>query len=171
MWEYGFPIQQRKNHSYAVSYYSPQGTDATIYPPNVDMKFLNDTPGALLIQAFTDAKDRAFFVYYGTRDDRKTDVLGPYITDRVSAPLTERVLYTTDIPAGTKRKAGERHDGMKAMWYRSIARDGTGSVLQSFFSAYEARPLTVQIGATAEDIARLTPSALSEEPSWLPSKP
>lgn len=170
-WEYGLPIVQRKNHSYSVSYYSPQGTDATVYPPNVDMKFLNDTPGSLLIQAFTDDKDRAFFVYYGTRDGRRTEVFGPYITDRRGAPKEERILYTTDIPPGEKRKAGERHDGMKAMWYRSVQKAGTGAALQRFFSAYEARPLTWQIGVTAEDKARLTPGAESVTPSWLPSKP
>ncbi len=170
-WEYGMPIVQRKNHSYAVSYYSPQGTDATIYPPNVDMKFLNDTPGALLLQTLTDKHDRAFYIYYGTRDDRKTEIFGPYVTDRVKAPEHEFISYTTEIPVGEKRKAGEKHDGMKAMWYRTITTPGSGSVLQYFYSFYQARPLTFQIGVTAEDMANRIPGALSESPSWLPSKP
>jgi vancomycin resistance protein YoaR len=123
-WEYGMPIIQRKNHSYAVSYYSPQGTDATIYPPNVDMKFLNDTPGALLIQTALDEQDRAFFIYYGTKDTRTSEVFGPHIFDRVTAPKEERLSYTTEIPVGEKRKAGERHDGMKAVWYRSVQMPG-----------------------------------------------
>ncbi len=169
-WEYGMPIVQRKNHSYAVSYYSPQGTDATIYPPNVDMKFLNDTPGALLIQSFTDDQDRAFFIYYGTHDDRSIEVFGPYITDRRAAPSTEKTVYTTEIPPGEKQKAGERHDGMKAVWYRTTQVAGSGSRTERFFSDYEARPLTWQIGVTPEDMARLTGKDLSETPSWLPSK-
>lgn len=169
-WEYGMPIVQRKNHSYAVSYYSPQGTDATIYPPNVDMKFRNDTPGSLLIQSFTDDHDRAFFIYYGTRDARVPEVFGPYVTDRVKAPKAEKLIYTTDIPVGEKRKAGELHDGMNAMWYRSI-KNGTGTTLESFFSSYEARPATFQIGVTQADMARHTAEDLSDEPSWLPSKP
>jgi hypothetical protein len=168
-WEYGLPIVQRKNHSYAVSYYSPQGTDATIYPPNVDMKFLNDTPGALLIQSFTDEKDRAFFVYYGTRDDRKTEVFGPYITDRVAAPREEKISYTTEIPPGEKRKAGERHDGMNVLWYRSVQKAGTGALTERFFSHYQARPLYWQLGVTADEMARLTGAARNETPSWLPS--
>lgn len=169
-WEYGLPIVQRKNHSYAVSYYSPQGTDATIYPPNVDMKFLNNTPGALLIQSFTDAQDRAFFIYYGTRDERKTEVFGPFITDRKPAPTVEKTVYTTEIPPGERQKAGERHDGMKAVWYREITTAGSGTVMERFFSDYEARPLTWQVGVTAEDKARLTGKDLSVTPSWLPSK-
>lgn len=170
-WEYGLPITQRKNHSYSVSYYSPQGTDATIYPPNVDVKFRNDTPGALLIQTASDEKDRAFFIYYGTKDDRQSEVFGPYIFDRVAAPREEKISYTTEIPVGEKRKAGERHDGLKAIWYRSVQRPGTGAILERFYSAYEARPLYWQIGVTADEMLNRTPGDLSETPSWLPSKP
>ncbi len=169
-WEFGLPILQRRNHSYAVSYYSPQGTDATIYPPSTDMKFLNDTPGALLIQTFSDTNDHAYFIYYGTRDGRKTEVFGPFISDRVSAPKEEKISYTTEIPVGERRKASERHDGMKAIWYRRVQREGTGSLLERYFSAYETRALYYQIGVTPEDMARLTAGAASGAPSWLPSK-
>lgn len=169
-WEYGLPIVRRKNHSYAVSYYSPQGTDATVYPPNVDMKFFNDTPGALLIQTFTDDRDRAFFLYYGTRDARQTEVFGPYITDRTEASHEEKIVYTTEIPPEEKRKAGERHDGMKALWYRRIVPVSTGSTLERVSSTYEARPLTWQIGVAADDTRLPTSRAKSDAPNWLPSK-
>jgi vancomycin resistance protein YoaR len=170
-WEYGMPILQRKNHSYAVSYYSPQGTDATIFPPNTDLKFKNDTPGALLIQSFIDSTDQAYFIYYGTADRRRTEIFGPYITGRIRAPTEEKISYTTEIPVGEKRKAGERHDGMKAVWYRTIQYEGSGSVTQRVFSAYETRPLIYQVGVTPEDKAKLTSGDLSSTPSWLPSKP
>lgn len=171
-WEYGLPIVQRKNHSYAVSYYSPQGTDATIYPPNVDIKFKNDTPGALLIQSFTDEFDRAFFIYYGTKDDRTAEIFGPYITDRVSAPREEKISYTTELPPGERRKAGERHDGMKVVWYRSVRGTGTGSdILERYFSHYQARPLYWQVGVTPDEMRTRTEGDLSEMPSWLPTSP
>ena len=38
----GFKITKRTNHSYAVHYYDPVGLDATVYPPSVDFKFIND---------------------------------------------------------------------------------------------------------------------------------
>lgn len=170
-WEYGMPIIQRKNHSYAVSYYSPQGTDATIYPPNVDMKFKNDTKGALLIQSFIDNSDHAYFIYYGTKDARKSEVFGPFISDRVSAPKIEKISYTTEIPPGEKRKASERHDGMKAVWYRTVQREGETPITERYFSAYQTRPLYWQIGVTPEEMARLTKGATNEEPSWLPTNP
>jgi vancomycin resistance protein YoaR len=168
------PIVQRKNHSYAVTYYSPQGTDATIYPPSVDMKFLNDTPGALLMQSFTDDEDRAFFIYYGTKDSRKSEVFGPFISDRVSAPKDERVEYSTDrnkVQVGEKKKVGDRHDGMKVMWYRSLQPEqATGATLESFFSLYETRQLYYLIGVESGDNRLATGGDLSDEPSWLPSR-
>ena len=170
-WEYGLPIVQRKNHSYAVSYYSPQGTDATIYPPHVDMKFLNDTQGALLIQSFIDDNDRAFFIYYGTKDARTSEIFGPFISDRVSAPKTEKISYTTEIPPGVKRKASERHDGMKAVWYRTVQKNDEAPTIERYFSAYQTRPLYWQIGVTPEVMATLTGGASNEAPSWLPTNP
>lgn len=168
-WEYGLPIVQRKNHSYVVTYYSPQGTDATIYPPSVDMKFRNDTPGALLIQSFTDEDDHAYFIYYGTKDQRSTEVFGPYIFGRSAAPAATKTIYTTDIPPGQTRKAGERHDGMKVLWYRSVAKEQNEPKIESFYSAYEARPLTYQVGVTAAEMERLRGGATVEEekPSWI----
>ena len=148
VWEYGFLILQRKNHSYAVHYYSPQGTDATIYPPNVDVRFLNDSPGSLIIQTYADADDHAYFIYYGTRDDRQAEVIGPYTWGSV-APPPDKVEYTTEIPAGTTRKLGERVPGIKALWYRIIARASGVVQEDSVYSTYEARPRFDQIGVDA----------------------
>lgn len=146
VWEYGFPILARRNHSYAVHYYSPQGTDATIYPGSADMQFRNDTPHSLLIQTFMEGLN-AYFIYYGTRDARVSEVMGPYTWDRV-APPEDKIEYTTEIPAGTTRKVGERVPGMKALWVRSVMRDQK-ETLESVTSVYEARPRFDQIGIDA----------------------
>lgn len=160
VWEYGFPIVNRRNHSFAVSYYAPNGTDATIYPPHTDMKFLNDSPGALLMQTYQEG-DRAYFVYYGTRDDRIAQVIGPYTWD-FKAPPPDRTDYTTEIPVGTSRKAGERHPGLKAQWFRVLQPAGsTEEKIESVFSAYEARPFITQIG-----VASIAEKPLAV-PDWL----
>lgn len=143
VWEYGFPIPERRNHSYSVRYYSPSGTDATIYPPSTDMKFTNDSPGALLIQTHTDG-GRAYFIYYGTRDDRETLLAGPYVWGSEPAP-PPRTEYTTDLAPGEKKKVGEAVPGSKAAWFRVITT-GNGETEEAFYSNYEARPLFYQIG-------------------------
>lgn len=157
VWEYGFPITQRKNHSYMVHYYSPQGTDATIYPPNVDMKFLNDSPGALLIQtAMVEEENHAYFIYYGTKDARTTEIFGPYTWSQTAAPTEKRIEYTTDIPPGTQKKLGERVPGMSVSWFRSVVMpSATGSIITETYSVYQARPLFYQVGVTAEELPAL----------------
>lgn len=161
VWEYGFPILSRRNHSFAVHYYSPQGTDATIYPPNTDITFLNDSPGALLIQTYSEG-NHAYFIYYGTRDARTSEVIGPY-TWGSTAPPPDRIEYTTEIPAGTTRKVGERVPGMKAMWWRLTNRAGQEQE-ESVYSAYEARPRFDQIGVEPTSTL-LVPQASSVTPS------
>jgi len=148
VWEYGFPIVKRINHSYQVSHYFPQGTDATVYPPNVDMQFLNDSPGALLMQTYKEG-DLAYFIYFGTDDGRRTNVLGPFLWGS-SAPPPDRTEYTaTDLKPGERKKMGERVPGVKALWYRYVQRTGTGETVESVFSNYEARPLYYLVGVEA----------------------
>jgi len=149
VWEYGFPILERQNHSYIVNHYAPVGTDATVYLPAPDMKFVNDSPGALLIQTHT-VGDDAYFIYYGTRDDRTAKVVGPYIWDRTSPP-PDRTEETTDLEPGQTKKLQERVSGMKVMWYRLTQKNGEEKI-EEVFSHYQAKPLFIQVG-----VAALTP--------------
>jgi vancomycin resistance protein YoaR len=97
----GVPITARRNHAYAVQYYAPQGTDATIYPGSADLKFVNDTPGALLIWPYFPDDNTLVFDFYGTKDDRQVVLDKPVQYDRKS-------------------------DGsMKATWTRHVTKDGT----------------------------------------------
>ena len=150
-WEYGFPIESRRNHSFAVGYYSPQGTDATIYPPWTDMQFANNSPGALLTQTHI-AGDRAYVIYYGTRDARIAEVMGPYVWDRRDPP-EHRVEETTEIPAGETRILGRAVSGMKSAWFRSVQMNADEEeVIDRTFSQYEARPLFTQIGVATSPL-------------------
>ena len=56
----GVPITERRNHSYRVRYYEPAGTDATIYDPKPDFRFVNDTGHAMLIQTHIDGDNVTF---------------------------------------------------------------------------------------------------------------
>ncbi|EKE25568.1 MAG: VanW family protein [uncultured bacterium] len=77
----GLKITARRNHAYPVSYYAPQGMDATIYVPNPDLKFLNNTPGYILIQTKI-VGTKLTFSFYGTNDGRETKVDGPRVIER-----------------------------------------------------------------------------------------
>ncbi|MBI5530782.1 MAG: VanW family protein [Candidatus Doudnabacteria bacterium] len=112
----GLPITQRRNHAYAVQYYAPQGTDATIYPGVVDLKFVNNTPGSILVWPYFKDKDTLIFDFYGTKDDRQVTLEKPIQYDRK--------------PDGS----------LKASWTRIITKDGETSS-STFKSIYQSPAL------------------------------
>ena len=77
----GLEITERKNHAYAVQYYAPQGTDATIYPPHPDLSFKNNTPAYILIQTRIKG-NKLYFDFYGSDDGREVKTKGPVIYDK-----------------------------------------------------------------------------------------
>jgi vancomycin resistance protein YoaR len=106
----GLPITARRNHSFAVQYYAPQGTDATIYPGSADLKFINNLTSSLLIHTRIDGK-KLYFEYYGTKDARTVSFDGPTQYDKK--------------PDGS----------MKATWTRHVALNGQ-TADQTFNSNY-----------------------------------
>jgi vancomycin resistance protein YoaR len=112
----GLPIVERRNHAYPVVYYSPQGTDATIYPGSVDLKFINDTPGTILIWPYEKDKDNLVFDFYGTKDARRVALDNPVVYDRQ--------------PDGS----------MKATWTRRVTNNGQ-TVTKTFKSVYQSPSL------------------------------
>lgn len=133
----GLPITQRKNHAYAVQYYSPQGTDATIYPGSVDLKFINNTPGAVLIWPYIKDKNTLIFDFYGSKDGRQVILEKPIQWDR-------------------------KEDGsMKASWTRIVTKDGKTST-STFNSIYLSPALFHKtesfVSSTGAPASNLTPN-------------
>ena len=112
----GLPITERRPHAYAVKYYNPQGTDATIYPPHPDLRFINDTPNYILIQTKIEGNILTFD-FYGTDDGREVKIIGPYSYDK------------------------KRSGAMKAVVRQEIYRDGKLDKKESFYSSYNSPAL------------------------------
>jgi vancomycin resistance protein YoaR len=87
----GLKITARTNHAYPVQYYNPQGLDATVYIPNPDLRFVNDTPGYILIQTHIEGTQLTFD-FYGTSDGRETKIVGPFITSRGAAGAMKAIV-------------------------------------------------------------------------------
>ena len=79
----GLRTTERQNHAYPVQYYSPQGTDATVYIPHPDLRFMNDTPGPILIQT-TIVGNKLTFEFFGKSDGRRVELEGPRTWDKKS---------------------------------------------------------------------------------------
>ena len=91
----GLEITQRYPHAFPVKYYNPQGFDATVYPPFPDLKFINNTPAYILVQTKIQGNN-LIFEFYGTNDNRKVIIDGPYQYDikedgSMKAKLTQKV--------------------------------------------------------------------------------
>ena len=105
----GLPITQRRPHTYRVSYYEPAGTDATIYNPWPDMRFINDTGHHILIQSRIEG-DNLYFDFWGTNDGRVVEMTEPTIYNIIS-PGPTKYIETLDLEPGKKRCTESAHSG------------------------------------------------------------
>ena len=162
----GYPVTARRNHSYAVSYYKPLGLDATVYPPEGDMKFVNDTPNHILLQSFT-VDNKAYYNFYGTKTDRTVHMIGPYYGGWFSPPA-KRVEYSPNLKPGETQMVGHAVPGVDVTWYRYVTYndemvkdEATGeekpkTFIETIHSKYQARPDYYIVGE--EQPAEVTPN-------------
>ncbi len=142
----GLPITQRRPHSLDVSYYHAygDGIDATIYPPaDLDLKFVNDTPGPIVIHTYLDEVAEEVFVdFYGVDDGREIA-----LEQTINRPVTlpSEVVYTDQLAPGVKEVISAR-TGRYVEWDWNITRaDGTVEE-RKIETLYPARRQTVRVG-------------------------
>ncbi|MDD5528223.1 MAG: VanW family protein [Patescibacteria group bacterium] len=129
----GFPITARQAHSYRVVYYEPAGTDATIYQPWPDLRFINDSPNYILIQTRISGND-LYFDFWGTKDGRIVEESDPTIYNIVK-PLPTKYTETLSLPPGQKKCTERAHNGADAFFdYKVTYPDGT--VKQKRFTSH-----------------------------------
>jgi len=132
----GVPITQRSNHSLLVSYYKPYGTDATTYPGVHDVKFINDTPGHILIQTYiTGAK--LYFDFFGTNDNRKIIVGQPQYVSEFVDPGPAKEIPTDSLKKGEKKQVSNAFNGVSTVFYRTVAYEDGTEKKDKFFSKYK----------------------------------
>ncbi len=129
----GLPVTARRNHSYRVAYYEPAGTDATIYDPAPDYKFLNDTGHYILIQTRLGQNEVAFD-FWGTKDGRTATATKPVIYNIVQ-PKPTKIVETTDLPEGQKKCTEKAHAGADAYFDYTVEYPN-GEVKQQRFSSH-----------------------------------
>lgn len=136
----GLPIVERRAHSYRVGYYEqgyPPGLDATIYAPTTDLKFKNDTPGHILIQAYPDTKNlELVFEIYGTSDGRVAKTTKPIISSS-TAPPEDRYIDDPTLPAGEIKQIEYKAWGARVSFDYTVIRDGETIYEKTFYSNYK----------------------------------
>ena len=117
----GLPITRQKPHSLKVHYYSPPGLDATIYPGQSDLRFLNDTGHPLLIQTAVEGTQLRVN-FFGTSDGRSVKMAGPF--------------YPNGDPVTNLSRAG-----MRMFWLREILATDGEKIEERYDAAYRFMPV------------------------------
>ncbi len=128
----GYPITERWYHGQRVGYYELRGggvgMDATVYSPNVDLKFVNDRDYPLLIETeVEETTHRLIFRFYSTDDGRKVEMEGPEISDKTEPGPPIYQLHE-EMAAGTVIKWQSAVSGLTATIVRRVY-DGAGGLL------------------------------------------
>jgi len=141
----GLKITERQNHSLVVSYYNDltngnPGTDATIYGPHPDFRFLNDTGHYILLTVEMNNKTSDLYIYFwGTNDGRRGSYSLPIVSRWIPAPAGLQTIETTGLPPG-KTTCQPKFNGAQASFtYTRILADGTRE--DKVFDSYY-RPLS-----------------------------
>jgi vancomycin resistance protein YoaR len=129
----GLPVTMRRNHSYRVSYYEPAGTDATIYDPMPDFKFINDTNSYILIQTRIEGDD-IYFDFWGTKDGRIATQTYPIIHNIIK-PEQTKIIETTSLKPGEKKCTEKAHNGADAFFDYTVTYP-SGEIKEKRFSSH-----------------------------------
>lgn len=159
----GLKITERQSHSYRVRYYEPAGMDATIYEPSPDFKFINDTPGHILI--ITEIQgDELIFKFYGTSDGRVAEVPERAKVYNVTPPGETRYIETEELPPGEKQLVEKPHAGADAEFDYTVRYSDGRVHTETFKSHYVPWRETWLVGKDPNaPTATSTPEILPQE--------
>jgi vancomycin resistance protein YoaR len=142
-YEAGLPITARTNHALYISHY-PQGRDATVDYPSVDLRFVNDTGHWLLLRTFVGPSSLVVSLYGAPAHRRVVTETAPLEArgnppvQRVPDPSLaagEKVIDSSGAPARTTS-------------VRRRVYDASGKLIadNTWYSSYRAEPAVVRVG-------------------------
>ncbi len=141
--EAGVKITDRTNHALYISHY-PQGRDATVNYPDVDLRFVNDTGHWLLLRTFVGPSSLTVSLY-GTPTGRKVE--------STTAPLVAHGKIKVKKTVDPTLKPGEQvvDDPGEPALTTSVTRDvytANGKLLYHdvWYSSYRAAPELLRVG-------------------------
>lgn len=117
----GLQVTHRVGHSHVVFFYENiLGFDATVYTPDVDFRWRNDSPGPVYVTGTVDrSKARMTFQIWGQSDGRSVTYDGPY-TKNWTKPGTPAWQYDKSLPKGAVRQLVHGRSGVDVNYYRII---------------------------------------------------
>jgi vancomycin resistance protein YoaR len=147
--EAGLDITARTNHALYISHY-PQGRDATVNYPDVDLKFVNDTPHWLLLRTFVGSYSLTVNLY-GTPQHRRVEssttplvTTGPIPVKKTVDPSLKLGKIVVDDPGAPPLSTSVTRDVYTAggkLLYHNV-----------WYSSYRSSPKLVRVGPTKKPV-------------------
>ena len=142
----GLPVKERSPHSYQVAYYQPQGLDAAIYQPTLDLKFTNDTGGAIWFQTDWNDETGEFNVYsFGKPRDFEVRLSETRTVKTIPAPA-DRTITTDTLPKGQRKQIDWAMPGGTLEVDRLFVKDGKTIKKETLTSNYRPWPNIFMVG-------------------------
>jgi vancomycin resistance protein YoaR len=153
-YEAGLPITARTNHALYISHY-PLGRDATVDYPDVDLKFVNDTPHWLLLRTFV-GSDSLVVTLYGTPQHRR--VVSETAPLRMVAPAPIQKTPDPSLAPGTHVVLDYGSPALATSVHRLVyAPDGKLLSDATWYSNYRSTPTIVEVGPKPKPKPKVTP--------------
>jgi vancomycin resistance protein YoaR len=136
-YEAGLPITQRTNHALYISHY-PQGRDATVDYPDVDLRFVNDTGHWLLLRTWVGSSSLTVALYGTPLHRRVVSDVRPLVV--VSLPPVKKV-PDPSLSDG-QQVVQDPGDPARKTSVRRRVYSASGKLLSDtvFYSSYRAQP-------------------------------
>jgi vancomycin resistance protein YoaR len=159
-YEAGLDITERTNHALYISHY-PQGRDATVNYPDLDLKFVNDTKKWLLLRTFVGSSALTVNLY-GTPQHRRVESEVGALRVVGSPPTTWRKDPT--ITKGRRVVADAGSSPLSTSASRKVY-DAKGTLLHddTWYSSYRGEKKIVLVGTKPKPPPEPEPKPKDEE--------
>jgi vancomycin resistance protein YoaR len=149
----GLKITERTNHALYISHY-PQGRDATVDYPDVDLKFVNDTGHWLLLRTFVGSYSLTVSLYGTPLHRRVESTTAPLVT---TGPIPVKKTIDPTLQPGEQVVDSYGEAPMSTSVTRDVY-DANGKLLyhDTWYSSYRASPKLVRIGPPKKKPAKQT---------------
>jgi vancomycin resistance protein YoaR len=142
-YEAGLPILARTNHALYISHY-PQGRDATVNYPDVDLKFVNDTGHWLLLRTWVGSSSLTVALYGTPVHRRVVSEAGPLV---VAGKTPTKKIPDPTLAAG-QQVVEETGEPPRTTSVHRLVYAANGKLLHDsvFYSSYRGEPTLIRVG-------------------------
>jgi vancomycin resistance protein YoaR len=142
-YEAGLSITERTNHALYISHY-PQGRDATVNYPDIDLKFVNDTGHWLWLRTFVSSSSLTVALYGTPQDRRVESEVSPLV--ETGPPGLKRVPDRNMLVGQTVLE--ESGQPSRSTSVRRRVYDSSGKLMydHTWYSSYSSEPRVIRYG-------------------------